>query len=754
MQYIVKNIKPNERLPEILLNGSKILCINFAGVRIIDSINFMPMALSKLPKTFNLQELKKGYFPHFFNTPENQNYIGTFPNISFYGAEYMSKDENAKFMNWYTSKAHEQFDFQKELVAYCASDVDILFKACVEFRRIFMELTDEDPFSKCLTMPSACHLVYRKHFMPSQSIALIPEFGYQKIEPSSYKSYNWLKFISLRDNIYIQHARNGGEKLFDKFKVDGYCEQNSTIYEFHGCLYHGCPKCYTERTFNTVLHETMGQTYQKHVSRITLLKTYRPVVEIWECDYNHLLKDDVFFAQFVKSQRENRPPLAPRNALTGGRTNALSLYYKGKAGYIDFTSLYPYVQKYGIFPIGHPIIITENFQDMSNYFGLVYCRVLPPQNLFIPVLPYHSNGKLMFPLCAACADLKQEKCKHLPHERELEGTWVSLELNEALKRGYTLTHVYEVWHFETTSQYDKSTKSGGLFTEYVNTFLKIKQQASGYPDWVKSEGDKNKYINQYLDREGIQLEKDKINVNSGLKALSKLLLNSQWGRYAMNTNRTQTKFITNPADLYKYFLDKQYIVKDVLFPTDDVAMLFYEDDKEMHTSSNQTNVVLASFVTSQARLKLFYELEKLGERVLYLDTDSIIYKKIEGKYEPEIGDFLGEFTNEVEEGREIVEFVSAGPKNYAYLLDNGISHCKVKGFSLNYTASKLVDFNKIKHIVTKDFTGSETIEENLITRNKKDWSLHTRKQAKIYRVVYDKRVILPDLSTIPYGYKF
>ena len=56
--------------------------------------------------------------------------------------------------------------------------------------------------------------------------------------------------------------------------------------------------------------------------------------------------------------------------------------------------------------VGHPRIITENFDDVSTYFGLVKCTVLPPQGLFHPGLPYCTQGKLMFPLCKACADTR------------------------------------------------------------------------------------------------------------------------------------------------------------------------------------------------------------------------------------------------------------------------------------------------------------------------------------------------------------
>ena len=83
----------------------------------------------------------------------------------------------------------------------------------------------------------------------------------------------------------------------------------------------------------------------------------------------------------------------------------------------------------------------------------------------------------------------------------------------------------------------------------------------------------------------------------------------------------------------------------------------------------KTNVILAAFVTAQARLHLYSELNKLNERVLYFDTDSIFFvTNAYDNYHPKLGDFLGQFTNEIDprEGTHITEFVSAGAKNYAY----------------------------------------------------------------------------------------
>ena len=56
----------------------------------------------------------------------------------------------------------------------------------------------------------------------------------------------------------------------------------------------------------------------------------------------------------------------------------------------------------------------------------------------------------------------------------------------------------------------------------------------------------------------------------------------------------------------------------------------------------KTNIFLATFTTCWARLKLFEVLDQLGDRVLYYDSDSVIYVSRPGHYDPPLGDFLGE----------------------------------------------------------------------------------------------------------------
>ena len=129
----------------------------------------------------------------------------------------------------------------------------------------------------------------------------------------------------------------------------------------------------------------------------------------------------------------------------------------------------------------------------------------------------------MFPLCKTCADtLNPNSCTHTDQERAILDTWCHVELMKAIEKGYKVLKIHEVWHWDQTT--DK------LFKDYVDTFLKIKQEASGYPKECVTDEQKQRYSDEYYEHEGIRLDPNKIEYNSGLRSLAKLALNSLWGR--------------------------------------------------------------------------------------------------------------------------------------------------------------------------------------------------------------------------------
>jgi hypothetical protein len=70
----------------------------------------------------------------------------------------------------------------------------------------------------------------------------------------------------------------------------------------------------------------------------------------------------------------------------------------------------------------------------------------------------------------------------------MEGTWDVDEVRLAVDRGFKILEIQDVYQYEVT-QYDPDTGEGGLFVDYINTFLKLKTEASGYPSSVRTPDD-------------------------------------------------------------------------------------------------------------------------------------------------------------------------------------------------------------------------------------------------------------------------
>ena len=107
-------------------------------------------------------------------------------------------------------------------------------------------------------------------------------------------------------------------------------------------------------------------------------------------------------------------PLDPREAFYGGRTGMAKCYHKAeekeKISYEDFTSLYPTINKYGTYRVGHPqIIVNPGSKNIRDYFGIALVDVIAPEKLLHPVLPVKLNGKLMFLLFVKCVEEQLER---------------------------------------------------------------------------------------------------------------------------------------------------------------------------------------------------------------------------------------------------------------------------------------------------------------------------------------------------------
>lgn len=449
-------------------------------------------------------------------------------------------------------------------------------------------------------------------------------------------------------------------------------------------------------------------------------------------------------------------------AMVGGRTGCVKMQWTQKEGmppaqYVDFTSLYPYVNKNCRYPTNHPVVVTKereadgvlDFAEVRLMFveepedmyedpewlknpddlKMMVCKVDVecPQDLYLPLLHEKIEGedKLMFTL------RKKVACLYTGHE-----------LLKAQKLGYKITHMYKAWvWFEDRP---------GLFAGYINKFLKLKQEAAGF------EGDDVKaYIADYDEKEGIELDPQKIQKNKGIYKTAKFFLNSLWGKFGQKnteeyTNkllldglsakdrliyaqltkgwgRNDTPFFENKQvvkmplgpgcvlkDAHTVVLDERFLI--VGYNQDARKLLEGEIGADVTRSKNpyadridrsfltgNQCAQVAIFTTAHARLKLYDLLEKLGSRVLYYDTDSCIFAPLAGE-DPNVlaplGKYLGDLTNELADPYNGDE--KYGGDGYTYDLSMGIEYFISGGpkhYSYRLTGGKEVV--KVKGIRTQ-----------------------------------------------------
>lgn len=275
--------------------------------------------------------------------------------------------------------------------------------------------------------------------------------------------------------------------------------------------------------------------------------------------------------------------------------------------------------------LGHPEVITKNFDlTLKTYFGFAKVKILPPSNLFLPVLPYKFQDNLYFPLCRQCLEEKiSGNCQHSDKEKLLKSTWTTIELKKALEKGYQILKIYEVLHYEK--------KSNTLFQEYMQSWLKLKIEATGWPANVNTNDEQILYINDWCNRNGVQINKNSVVKNPALRTIAKLMLNSFWGKLAQRPNLKQTSIVKSYNDYLQLLTDPKVEILGEVMPSENTLVVSWQFSKDQFSHPGNVSVAIASFVTAYARLYLYEIMDSLEKwkpnSLLYFDTgEKCIFK--------------------------------------------------------------------------------------------------------------------------------
>jgi hypothetical protein len=416
MHYVIGDLYTREGLlPQITKSGEKIYQLRVARKKNVvpevifrDTYNWLQLKLEKLPTALGLNVQDKGWFPYLYNRNENLHVrLDNLPDMHFYAPQTMKPDKALDFYHFYYTNAVQKktpFCLSEALIEYGANDVRILAHAIVKFRHLFMQITGQDVIEKSMTIAGACMNYYCSKFLNPKEIAIIPENGYAKMSRQSTKALKFLKWLAHSEGVNIRHRDTpGGEKRFRNFSLDGYVEGREgcrdVCIEFNGCAWHG-HNCLFDEDDVCPNGKTAAKNREDLQRRRSQIEEEMDYVEFWECEIDQELRESQEMCEFYDSLHDTGP-LNPKDAYMGARTGPISmkcdleeeklddggtlLEHDYTIGNFDIVSLYPYINFFQEYPVGHATEVERNESvhwtrpDQNPYKGIVKCFVVPPE---------------------------------------------------------------------------------------------------------------------------------------------------------------------------------------------------------------------------------------------------------------------------------------------------------------------------------------------------------------------------------------
>lgn len=307
-----------------------------------------------------------------------------------------------------------------------------------------------------------------------------------------------------------------------------------------------------------------------------------------------------------------------KKAYTGGSVDVIKPYGKNIRRY-DVNSLYPYVMKEYPMPVGKPTFFEGDILKVENKpFGFFKVEVTTPDNLNVPILQTKVNRSTIAPL------------------GQWTGWYSSEELYNAMSYGYT---------FKILNGY--TFEKAYIFKEYVDYFYTMKK------------------------------ESDK---NSPNYIISKLLLNSLYGRFGMNPINEEHA-IVQANKQHKYSGATITNSKDL---GNDRELISFINNKPSEESACALNISIpiSAMVTSCARVYMSQFKNNPLYQLFYTDTDSIdIDRPLDPKW---VGSELGQMKLE----HIFKEAIFLAPKVYGGITDK-YEYVKIKGLKNTLAYSEL-----------------------------------------------------------------
>jgi hypothetical protein len=632
----------------------------------------LPGSLANLCKGFfpNNVEARKGHFPHLFNTVENFNYIGPIPDLKYFDLAFMAKDQKQvdEFTAWHEARRLDPspWNFQKELLEYCRNDVFMLSKLVREYHDICVETFKLSPWHRT-TAPSYVHEVVKRQV--SHNYELPPDTKSEEYA-ARVNDLAWKEgWGVLRANEYwfARAALRGGRtevrKIHHLVSDEDWAagvriryQDIVSMYPYVQVAYDypvGLPQIcvYDDACYPCANHR--NPKFGNYIRPNCFCAMDRSTGNIYNEDGSYMSHED---AAKLKH---------------GERMFKAKLHDPFRDRTLD-------ILRVNVAPSAEEILVDDDF------FGIVCASLTPPTNLFHPVL--------------VTWDDEAQKCTGSLNPIKY-GVFTSVEFKKALQKGYRLDKLHRL---------DKYRKAPGLWNDFIKQLYVFKMANSeAAPATVEEQMLlADQYEEDFDMGDAVMQSFSDWAKRPAKRQVFKIMLNSGWGKHAQrpklpslkiigeNDHRTQDDFLMNVSEEIFKLKSYQYIGGKIVSRVE-------TNGKVTQPNFHDAYLPAGLFVPAYGRMMLYEQLEKLDERVLYHDTDSIVYIFDPRKYNIPESPVWGRWSVEDVDFKNggIREFVGVGPKSYGIRADNGFNFIKVKGLSLKRAHEGMLNFDVMKGLI-------------------------------------------------------
>lgn len=502
MIWLLDFFLSNSLNPTAIQKGRTVKKISLAN-RKIDFIlfeNYCKGSLNELSSQFNLNR-STYYFPMNFNQSKYYGKTIELPSFDTF-LKFNDTSEEVKLKQQFYENLPGSFNVNVELYRVVTENLKTFLLSVIRFvdhsfkiQASLAQVSNNKDLAAChpfgqstLSISGHAMAIFKFYFYNAFNGYSVdrPYTGFfSKVSIPEFEYLSFLTYTKPQENIIHAFNRREGQMSFEHITVDGYSPVSATVYQFHGCQFHG--HCLPDCTHPDIIRRNMTmdskncmnipvKTLQERTEKEKKFLLGKDNVNfynvMYECTWQQFKKENkVLIAEFWKRCRldPKRPlsRLVPRCAVRSGLNELYKLKCEATETnhlyYIDANSLYSFIARDMDFPLGeYEVILEKDLQQhltiVNNKFfykgedcscSIAHVSLLAPKDLYAPFLSYRFGEQNYTSLCFKCVQVKNTGvCRHkCPYKRRFTSTYTVLEIQFALSVGYELLYCYEMYHY-------------------------------------------------------------------------------------------------------------------------------------------------------------------------------------------------------------------------------------------------------------------------------------------------------------------